>query len=114
MDYRAVDISFRRVATQILESMSKAPLALYRGVEKAEKAPVIKESVLWGCPGMSFKANLPFNGMRHAASSAELQFFAALLKEICTALTAIFFQSANLLLSVPEDWADVLKSSEYS
>ena len=73
----AVDISFRRAATQILESWSNAPLAFYRGVEQAEKATVIKESVLWGCPGLNYKANLPFNGM--------MQFFAALLKEISTA-----------------------------
>ena len=74
---RAVDISFRRAATQILESLSNAPLALYRGVEQAERATVINASVLWGCPGPSFKANLPFGGMR--------QVFAALLKEISTA-----------------------------
>jgi hypothetical protein len=85
-----VDISFRRAATQILKSWSNAPLALYRGVEQAEKATVIKEPVLWGSPGLNFKANLPFNGMRLAASSAELQFFAALLKEISTALFALF------------------------
>jgi hypothetical protein len=64
-----VDISFRRAATQILKSLSNAPLALYRGVEQAEKATVIKESVLWGCPWTNFKANLPFNRI--------MQFFAA-------------------------------------
>jgi hypothetical protein len=69
--------------------LSNAPLALYRGVEQAVRTTVIKESVLWGCPGQSFKANLPFNGMRLAASSAELQFFAALLKEIPAALFAL-------------------------
>ena len=77
LDYRAVDISFRRAATQILKSSSNAPLALNRGVEQAERTTVMKESVLWGCPGQSFKANLPFIGM--------MQFFAALLKEISTA-----------------------------
>ncbi|UCF83209.1 MAG: hypothetical protein JSV50_18845 [Desulfobacteraceae bacterium] len=50
LDYRAVDISFRRAATEILRSLSNAPLAMYRGVEQAEKATVIKESALWGCP----------------------------------------------------------------
>jgi hypothetical protein len=65
-------------------------LALYRGVEQAEKVAVIKESFLWGCPVLNFTANLPFNVMRHAASSAELQVFAALLKEIPTALFALF------------------------
>jgi hypothetical protein len=78
LDYRAVGISFRRTATQILKSWSNAPLASYRGVEQAEKATAINESVFWGCPGLSFKANLPFNGM--------MPFFAALLKEIPTAL----------------------------
>ncbi|UCF82112.1 MAG: hypothetical protein JSV50_12975 [Desulfobacteraceae bacterium] len=43
LDYRAVDISFRRAATQILRRSSNAPLALYRGGEQAEKAAVIKE-----------------------------------------------------------------------
>ena len=52
------------------------------GVEQAEKATVIKESVLWGCPGLRFKSNLPFNGMK--------QVFATLLKEISTALFALF------------------------
>ena len=47
---RAVDISFRRAATQILKSLSNAPLALNRDVEQAVKATVAKESVLWGCP----------------------------------------------------------------
>ena len=75
-------ISFRRAATQILKSLSNAPLAFYRGVEQAEKTTDIKESILWGYPGKSFKANLPFNGM--------MQFFAALLKEIPTALFALF------------------------
>ena len=82
LDYRAVGISFIRAATQILKSLSNAPLALNKGVEQAERTTVIKESVLWGCPGQSFKANLPFNGMR--------QFFAALLKEIPTALIVLF------------------------
>ncbi|UCF83055.1 MAG: hypothetical protein JSV50_18010 [Desulfobacteraceae bacterium] len=82
LDYRTVDISFRRSATQILQSSSNAPLALNRGVKQAEKATVAKESVLWSCPGLSFKANLPFDGMR--------QVFAALLKEISTALFALF------------------------
>ena len=77
-----MDISFRRTATQILRSLSNAPLALYRGVEQAERTTVIKESVLWGCPGLNFKANLPFDGMR--------QVFAALLKEISTALFTLF------------------------
>ena len=54
-------------------------------MEQAERTTVIKESVLWGCPGLSFKANLPFNGM--------MQFFAVLLKEIPTALFAPFLKT---------------------
>ena len=72
-----MDISFRRAATQILESLSNAPLVLNKGVEQAERATVINASNLWGCPRLNFKANLPFDGMR--------QVFAALLKEISTA-----------------------------
>jgi hypothetical protein len=72
-----VGISFRKAATQILRCLWNAPLALYRGVEQAEKATVIKESNFWGCSELNFKANLPFDGMR--------PFFAALLKEIPTA-----------------------------
>jgi hypothetical protein len=52
-------------------------------MEQADKATVIKASVFWGCPGLNFKANLPFNEMR--------QFFATLLKEIPTAPLAEFF-----------------------
>jgi hypothetical protein len=80
-----VGISFRRAATQILRSWSNAPLALYRGVTQAEKATAIKESNFWGCPGLNFKANLPFDGIR--------PFFAALLKEISTALFRLFSNS---------------------
>jgi hypothetical protein len=49
-------------------------------VEQAVWATVAKEYVLWGCPGLSFKANLPFDGM--------MQVFAAFLKEIPAALFA--------------------------
>ncbi|UCF83184.1 MAG: hypothetical protein JSV50_18705 [Desulfobacteraceae bacterium] len=49
------------------------------------KANITKKYVLWGCPGLSFRANLPFNGMK--------QFFAALLKEISTALFSLFSNS---------------------
>jgi hypothetical protein len=84
-DYRAVGISFRRAATQILQRLSNAPLPLNRGVEQAVKITVSRESVFWGCPGLSFKAHLPFNEMR--------QFFAALLKETPAALFALFSNS---------------------
>ncbi|UCF84031.1 MAG: hypothetical protein JSV50_23225 [Desulfobacteraceae bacterium] len=33
------------------------------------RTTVAKECFLWGCPGLSFKAKLPFDGMRLAASS---------------------------------------------
>ena len=79
-----MDISFRRAATQILKSLFNAPLSLNRGMEQAVKNIVSRESFFWGCAGLSFKANLPFNGMR--------QFFAALLKEISTDLFALYLK----------------------
>jgi hypothetical protein len=69
----------------MLRSWSNAPLALNRGVEQAEKATVIKESVLWGCHELHFKAHLPFDGLR--------PLFVDLLKEIPTALFALFSNS---------------------
>ncbi|UCF85590.1 MAG: hypothetical protein JSV50_08155 [Desulfobacteraceae bacterium] len=60
-------------------------MALYRGGELAEKAAVTKESIFWGCPELNFKDNLPFNGMG--------PFFAALLKEIPTALFSLLANS---------------------
>jgi hypothetical protein len=49
----------------------------------------------WGCPGLNFKANLPFDGMRHAASSAERPAYAAFEKEIPLALQSMvgFFKT---------------------
>ena len=82
LNYRAVGISFRRAATQILTNLSNAPFALYKGAEQAERATVAKKWVLWGCPWSSFRAKLPFNGMR--------QFFVALLKEMPKALFRLF------------------------
>jgi hypothetical protein len=35
------------------------------------KITVSRESVFWGCPRLSFKANLPFNGMRPAYAAFE-------------------------------------------
>jgi len=96
LNYRSVGISFRRNATQILKSWSNAPSSLFRGVEQAEKATVIKESVLWGCPVLNFtrgglKANLPFNGMR--------QFFVPLKPEKRYPRPFLqYFQTAKLLL----------------
>ncbi|UCF85689.1 MAG: hypothetical protein JSV50_08670 [Desulfobacteraceae bacterium] len=80
-DYRAVGVSFRRAATQILESLSNAPLSLNRDVEQAVQITVSRESVFWGCPELNFKANPSLDGMR--------PFFATLLKETPAALFAL-------------------------
>jgi hypothetical protein len=78
LDNRAVGISFKRAASQILPQLAQRPQTLSRHTEQAGKATIIKPSVFWGCPGPNFTANLPFNEMR--------QVFAALLKETPTAL----------------------------
>ena len=70
-------ISFRRAASQILPQLVQRPQTLSMRTEQAGKATVIKASAFWGCPGLNFTANLPFNEMREV--------FAALLKEIPTA-----------------------------
>ena len=49
-----------------------------RGSEQAEKATSFRKISFWGCPGQSYKANLPFNEMRPA--------YAAFEKEIRMAL----------------------------
>jgi hypothetical protein len=83
------DLFLKSRITKIIQSSLNAPWALNRGVEQAERSTVIKESVLWGCPWLNFKANLPFDGI--------MQFFAALLKEIPTALFGLFSNSKLLL-----------------
>jgi hypothetical protein len=80
-----MDLFFKSRIIKIIQSSWHAPWALNRGVKQAEKATVIKESVLWGCPGLNFRANLPFNGMR--------PFFAAFLKDTPTALFPLFSNS---------------------
>jgi hypothetical protein len=77
-DNRAVDNSFKRAASQMIPQLAQRPQTLNRRMEQAGKATVIKASIFWGCPGPNFTANLPFNEMR--------AFFAALLKELSTAL----------------------------
>ena len=57
-------ISFKRAASQILPQLVQRPQTLYRRMEQADKATVIKATVFWGCPGLNFTANLPFNEMR--------------------------------------------------
>jgi hypothetical protein len=85
LDNRAVGVSFKRAASQILPQLAQRPQTLSRRTEQAGKATVIKASVFWGCPGLNFMANLPFNEMREV--------FATLLKEIPTALIKIFSNS---------------------
>ena len=77
---RAVGISFKRAASQIIPQLAQRPQTLNRRTEQAGKATVIKTFAFWGCPGLNFTANLPFNKMR--------AFFATLLKEMPTALLA--------------------------
>ena len=64
-----------------------APWALNRGGWQAEKATSFLKVPFWGCPGLNFKANLPFDGMRSA--------YAAFEKEISMALqsTNSFFKT---------------------
>ncbi|UCF85374.1 MAG: hypothetical protein JSV50_06980 [Desulfobacteraceae bacterium] len=51
-----------------------------------------------GCPGLNFMANLPFNRMRHAASSAERPAYAAFEKEIPMALqSTVGFSKSKVL-----------------
>ncbi|MEE9613167.1 MAG: hypothetical protein V3W19_18060, partial [Desulfatiglandales bacterium] len=47
-------------AGKILQSLSNAPWALFRGQEQAEKATVSAETPFWGWPWMNFRADLPF------------------------------------------------------
>ena len=67
------------------------------GAEQADRTTSIMKIPSWGCPGQSFKANLPFNRMWHAASSAERPVYAAFEKEIPIALksTVGFFKKPN-------------------
>ena len=66
-----------------------------RNSEQAEKATSFMKIPFWGCPGLNFKANLPFHVVRHAASSAERPAYAAFEKEIRMALqsTTSFFKT---------------------
>ena len=68
------DLFFKSRITKIIQSSWHAPWALNRGGEQAVRATFTKECVLWGCPWLSFTANLPFDGMR--------QVYAAFEKEI--------------------------------
>ena len=72
------DLFFKNRITKIIPSLWHAPWALNRGWEQAVRATFAKECVLWGCPWLSFMANLPFGGMR--------QVYAAFEKEIPMAL----------------------------
>ena len=75
---------------KIIQSSWHAPWALNRGDEQAEKAACFMKIPYWDCPGMNFKANLPFNRM--------LQAYAAFGKEIPMALqsTIGFFKTLSV------------------
>jgi hypothetical protein len=72
------DLFFKSRITKNIQSSWHAPWALNRGGEQAEKATSFMKVPFWGCPGLCFKANLPFDGMRPA--------YAAFEKEIPMAL----------------------------
>ncbi len=55
-----MEISFLKAATQILDSLSNAPWAFFRGDLQAKKVTVAAEALLWGCPVQNFRAKLPF------------------------------------------------------
>jgi hypothetical protein len=44
--------------------LSNAPYPVFRDDVEAKKVTVAAAGLLWGCPGMNFKAKLPFYGMR--------------------------------------------------
>jgi len=54
---------FEKAASQILRCTWNAPIPEPGGTVRAEKASGAKEIFFWGCPGMRFKAPLPFHGM---------------------------------------------------
>jgi hypothetical protein len=78
-------ISFSKTASQIIQSLWHAPWALNKVVEQAEKATSFIKVPYWGCSGLSFRANLPFNRVRPA--------YAAFEKEIPMALLVLFSKS---------------------
>jgi hypothetical protein len=51
---------------------------LNRGEEQAEKATSFMKINYCGCPGLNFKANLPFDGMMPAYAAFEKEILMAL------------------------------------
>jgi hypothetical protein len=51
---------------------------LNRGGEQAGKASSFMKVPFWGCPGLNFKAHLPFDGMRSAYAAFEKEILMAL------------------------------------
>ena len=88
------DLFFKSRITKIIQSSWHAPWALYRGGEQAEKATSFMKVPFWGCPGLNFNANLPFNRMRPA--------YAAFEKEIPMTLQSMigFFKQLNCYCSI--------------
>ena len=64
VDRRAVEVSFRRPQSYFVHSSWNAPMASNLCPEQAERVIVAAEILLWGCPGKSFRASLPFDEMR--------------------------------------------------
>jgi hypothetical protein len=60
----AVGVSFRKPQQKFFPTLWNAPKPEIGGTAQAEKTSVAKETFLWGCPGINFKATLPFYGMR--------------------------------------------------
>jgi hypothetical protein len=74
-------ISFRRPQHKFFTTLWNAPKPAIGGTVQAEKISVAKEILLWGCPGMNFRATLPFYGMIEIPISRDC----GLLKEILMA-----------------------------
>ena len=79
-------ISFSKAASQKIYQARGTPPGPRTGAGSRQiRRPLFLKVPLWGCPGLNFRANLPFDGMRPA--------YAAFEKEIPMALqsTAGFF-----------------------
>ena len=87
------DLFFKSRITKNIQSSWNAPWALNRGGGQAEKATSFSEIPFWGCPGLNFKANLPFDGMRPAYAAFEKEIPMALQSTVC------FFKDLNYYLT---------------
>ncbi len=54
---------FWRTQSWLCPELSNAPWLVFRGAVEAKKVSVAAACLLWGCPGMNFKAKLPFYGI---------------------------------------------------